>query len=345
MVTVTLYYRKNNTECDQTRLDILSLQSEVPLNLVEIDVDSDPAFNKNYGEAVPTVEIGPYRLKAPINRQNLLVALNAAKDRQAHYELVGDTGFKEKYKRGHTLSRTDRFSYWFSNHYMLVLNLIFFFYIGIPFLAPVFMKLGATTPAKVIYTIYSPLCHQLAFRSWFLFGEQAAYPRALAGVPGLLTFEQATSISDYDVVAARAFTGNEALGYKVAICERDVAIYSSILLFGIIFSLTGRKIKSIPWYLWIIIGILPIGVDGVSQLPDLLRISLPSWAFLRESTPLLRTITGFLFGFTTAWYGYPYIEDSMLDSRRVLLQKIAVIHQTKPNEEPGIETSHDTPPG
>ena len=43
------------------------------------------------------------------------------------------------------------------------------------------MNAGLTGPGRAIYTIYSPMCHQMASRSFFLFGEQPAYPRELAG--------------------------------------------------------------------------------------------------------------------------------------------------------------------
>ena len=39
------------------------------------------------------------------------------------------------------------------------------------------MQAGATGPARVIYGLYGGLCHQLGYRSWYLFGERAAYPR------------------------------------------------------------------------------------------------------------------------------------------------------------------------
>jgi uncharacterized membrane protein len=73
------------------------------------------------------------------------------------------------------------------------------------------------------------------------------------------------------------------------------------------------------------IGLVPIAIDGVSQLPGLAS-NLPPW-FLRESTPLLRTITGTLFGFTTAWYLFPLIEESMNETRMVLEEKRAFQEQ------------------
>jgi hypothetical protein len=49
----------------------------------------------------------------------------------------------------------------------------------------------------------------------------------------------------------------------------------------------------------------------------------------RESTPFLRTLTGGLFGLTTAWFGYPYVEETMRDARELLTTKITRIQQKK----------------
>ena len=72
-------------------------------------------------------------------------------------------------------------------------------------LAPVLMKAGWTTPANWIYKAYSLVCHQLSYRSFFLFGEQYAYPRELAGLDGLQTLEAASGIQDLDILGAARF--------------------------------------------------------------------------------------------------------------------------------------------
>jgi uncharacterized membrane protein len=135
-------------------------------------------------------------------------------------------------------------------------------------------------------------------------------------VPGVLSLSQATGLSEGpsadDLFKARSFTGNEKVGYKVALCERDVAIYAGILLFGVLFSLTRYRLPGLPWYLWILIGVVPIALDGFSQL--LSQPPLSFWAF-RESTPALRVLTGFLFGFCTAWFGYPVVEETFREMR------------------------------
>ncbi len=333
MITVTIYIKDHSTACTQAQADLESLQKDYPHQLVVLNYDKEPDLVKYSPDQLPVVDVGPFHLKDPFTRQDLQVALGAAQDRQSHLQLVGDSRFKERQERGHTVSKTDNFSYWFTRHYMAVFNTIIFIYVGLPFLAPVLMKANVQAPARVIYTIYSAMCHQLAFRSWFLFGEQAAYPRAMAGVPGLLTLQQATGIVDDNVQAARAFVGNPTIGYKVAFCERDVTIYGSILLFGLIYAFNRERLKSLPWYLWLIIGIVPMGIDGVSQLPSLLTIPLPAWIPIRESTPFLRSLTGFLFGFTTAWYGFPFIYEAMEETKRGMKYKMEVINQTaKPDQ-------------
>ena len=172
--------------------------------------------------------------------------------------------------------------------------------------------------------------------SFFLFGEQPFYPAAEANIAGYKTFEEATGITGisdpYSMsrFEARDYIGNDTVGYKVALCERDVAIYGAIFLFGIIYSVTGRKLKSLPWILWLLLAIAPIGLDGFSQL-----FSQFNWDWLsnlvpyRESTPYLRVLTGSLFGFFTAWFAYPNIEESMNETRQYYIKKFAVNQVSK----------------
>jgi uncharacterized membrane protein len=134
-----------------------------------------------------------------------------------------------------------------------------------------------------------------------------------------LTYEEVTGFDPFDLEQALKFIGNELMGYKIALCQRDIAIYGSILIFGLLFTLTGRRIPSLPIWAWFALGIVPIGLDGLSQV-----ISQLPWDLvpMRESTPFLRTLTGGLFGFTTAWFGYPIIEEAMADTRKIVTVKI-----------------------
>jgi len=207
-----------------------------------------------------------------------------------------------------------------SRHWLAFLNLFIFGYVGLPFLAPVFMKAHLDGAARVIYTMYSGLCHQLGYRSWYLFGERAVYPRDI--------FQQFTGINPDDLWAARAFIGNEKLGFKVAYCERDVAIYGAILLFGLLYSLPAmrQRVRPLNWLMYGLIGVAPIALDGFSQLFSQYPYNtLPLFSLLpyRESTPFLRTLTGALFGTANAWLAMPYLLASMAEIRRELEIKLA----------------------
>ena len=335
MLNITLFTQKDNATCEQLKADLNELKSQYPHNLAEIDIDSDALLKAKYNKVVPVLEVGPYKLQGAVTRQKLQMTLGAASDRKNQLEKLEDPVYKMRIEKGKTVTTGDRISFWISKRYLLLLNLFMLIYVGLPLFAPTLMKAGAEAPAQAIYRMYKPLCHQFGFRSFFLFGEQLFYPLEEAGVSGVKTFEQATGITNLDDpysltrFEARNYIGDEAVGYKVALCERDVAIYLAILTFGIIFGLTGRRFKSIHWLAWILIGIAPIGLDGFSQL-----LSQFNWDWLsaivpyRESTPFLRTLTGALFGFFTAWFAYPNIEESMNETRQYYIKKFA-IHQVE----------------
>jgi uncharacterized membrane protein len=323
MITVTFYYAENSTECDQVRSDLEAIKETHPHQLVSIDVSKDPGLRADMMRRVPIIQVGPYRLEGPVTRERLMVAIGAARDRANQLEKIDQKAYQDKISKGHTFNSSDRLSLWISHNFLHTLNVILFIYVALPFLAPVLMKNGSDAAAGIIYKIYSPLCHQLAYRSWFLFGEQAFYPRELAAVPGVLTYEQVTGLNAQDVYAGRDFLGNAQVGYKVAVCERDVAIYIAMLGFGLVYWITGKRIRSLPWYLWVAVGLIPIGIDGFSQLPSFIA-GLPAWLPIRESTPFLRTVTGGLFGIMTAWYLFPLIEESMRETRRMMTRKQAI---------------------
>jgi uncharacterized membrane protein len=326
MITVTLYSRKDCHLCDQAIEDLNSLREQIPHELLVVDIDGNRDLDRAYGSEIPVVEAGPYTLKAPFTREDLAMTLNAATDRARDLESIHGDAYQARLERGWKVTSSDRFSYWLSSHYMAVFNLLVLVYFGLPFLAPVLMVNGVTGPANLLYKAYGAVCHQFAFRSFFLFGEQPVYPRSAAGVSGLIPYGAATGMDEGDVLAARSFIGNPVLGYKVAICERDLAIYGGILLFGLVFALANHRIKSLPWYFWILIGIFPIALDGFSQLfsqPPFNAIPPLNLLNYRESTPYLRVLTGLLFGITTAWFGYPIVEETMADTRRYMAAKIA----------------------
>jgi uncharacterized membrane protein len=330
MLNLKLYRREDCHLCDEALRDLDDLREKIPHVVSVIDIDGDRKLKKLYDLSVPVIEVGPYTLKSPFTVQDLEITLKAAAEREDDLHNIDQAIERGDISLPINITRADRFSYWIARHYMLALNLIVLIYLGLPFVAPVLMAAGISGPANVIYRAYSVVCHQLAFRSWFLFGDQPVYPRQAAGVDWLDPYGTKVGLSEEDLAAARQFTGNPEVGFKVALCERDVAIYGGILLYGVVFSLTNRHWKPLPWYIWLLIGIVPIGLDGFSQLLSQPPLSLFPY---RESTPVLRTLTGFLFGVTTAWFGYPLVEETMVDIRSYTERKFKRVSARRIAEE------------
>jgi len=156
-----------------------------------------------------------------------------------------------------------------AKHWLLLANLAAGFYVGLPVLAPYLMHSGHSFPAKIIYTVYSFLCHQLPERSFFIFG------------------------------------------YQMAMCQRDVAIYGSIFLTGFLFGLLRGRLQPLPWKVYILLN-APVAIDGLAQLVGL-------W----ESSWWLRTTTGAIFGISSVWLFYPYLEGGMRDVQTSLAESLA----------------------
>ncbi len=321
MINVVVYIKTDSEACARVIEHLKSIEKEIPHRMIVIDVDKDEQMKKAYGDDIPLVQVGPFSLRGDVSRERLIIALGASRDRENHLKKLGDESDSHEGLENLPLRRSERFSAWMSAHYIWVVNIVLVLFLAGAFLAPFFMKIGAEGAARVIYSVYSPFCHQLPFRSWFLYGEQAYYPRALAQIPDVITYEEVSNTTELDLLTAREFIGNDQVGYKTALCQRDIAIFGSMLIFGIFYGMTGRRTKPIKWYLLVLVGVLPMLLDGSSQLKGVLVDELPNWLPLRESTPLLRTITGALFGSLTAWFILPYLDESAQMTLRMITRK------------------------
>lgn len=194
----------------------------------------------------------------------------------------------------------DRAIFRLAKHWLALANLFWGLYVGLPLLAPVLMDAGWTFPAKVIYTIYRPACHQRPERSYFIGGPEIIYTPE----------ELETAGVDLDPLARDI--GNEAVGWKVAFCERDVAIYGAILVTGLAYAAVRRRLQD--WrmsFRYFALFLVPMGIDGLLQLFG-----------LYESTWLRRTLTGVIFGVGGVFFAYPYLEEGFTDIRRTLSSKL-----------------------
>ena len=194
MIEVILYSREDCRLCEQTRNDLDELQSQFPHRLSIVDIDENPDLAQKFGFEIPVVQMNSYLLKAPISKQELLNALEASQEMDQK-STVRDQKTVQVNASGSARSTADGIAYWITKHYLSIFNMFVLFYVGLPFLAPVFMRAGYDLPAKMIYRGYGLLCHQLSYRSFFLFGEQPVYPRAAAGIDDLMTYGEAISFN------------------------------------------------------------------------------------------------------------------------------------------------------
>ncbi|MBK8795340.1 MAG: DUF2085 domain-containing protein [Anaerolineales bacterium] len=194
-----------------------------------------------------------------------------------------------------------------ARHWLAIFNIVWAIYLFTPFLAPLFMQMGWTAPARVIYAIYSVLCHQLPDHSYFLFG-----PTPIPQEPALIAggMPQVASL-----LVERSFIGSPAVGWKVALCQRDVAIYAGVLLAGLSYALVRRRVRPLPFKVFLLL-VIPMAIDGLTQLVG--------W---RESNWLLRTATGALFGVAAVYLAYPYVEDAMQEVLESELLRRAALQQ------------------
>jgi uncharacterized membrane protein len=88
-------------------------------------------------------------------------------------------------------------------------------------------------------------------------------------------------------------------GYQIAFCQRDVAIYGAMFLTGLFYATRRGRVRHLR--LWVyLLALVPIALDGGTQLFG--------W---RESTWELRVLTGALFGVTSVWFLFPYMESTI----------------------------------
>ena len=192
---------------------------------------------------------------------------------------------------------------------------------GLPFLAPVLAHFGWTGPAKAIYAVYSLFCHQLPQRSYFLFGSQFTY--------SLIEIQSAWKISTNPLVL-RQFIGNPEMGWKVAWSDRMVWMYTSILIFGLLWWWLRHRLRPLSWA-GLILFLLPMAVDGTTHfisdltgigqgfrydnmwLATLTREAFSQGFYMGDAwgsfNSLARLFTGVVFGMGIAWFGYPYLDD------------------------------------
>lgn len=175
---------------------------------------------------------------------------------------------------------------WLGYHWLLLVAAGTGLFAGLPFAAAYLMASGRTIAARAIYIVFAPLCHQRPERSFFLYGAKPVY-----------TIDEL--VAHLGAAPPSRWVGDAGLGYKMAVCERDVAIYGGLFLMTIVCGIWRRRIKPLGTRTFLALA-APMAIDGGGQLIGL-------WS----STWLSRVVTGSLFAIGMALFTYPRLQDAM----------------------------------
>ncbi len=199
----------------------------------------------------------------------------------------------------------DRQIYHLARHWLAVFNTLTGLYVLLPLLAPLLMATGVPQFGRLIYFVYRPACHQLPERTFFLLGPQASY--TLDELWALGWVDRAD-----DIFARQRFLGAMQVGWKMALCQRDIAMYGALFVGGLLFGLLRARVRPLS-LLGYLLCLVPIFVDGGTQLVG-----------LRESMPLLRVLTGGLLGLATVWMLYPRLEGAFAEVREQANRRVHI---------------------
>jgi uncharacterized membrane protein len=233
--------------------------------------------------------------------------------------------------------RSEHWLYWFTDHWLLVFNLAWSVFVVAPWLAPVFMKLGATGVGNGLYWFYQFFCHQLPERSFFLFGPQPMYSMQQIGA--------IWPTGDPNVL--RQFIGNADLGWKVAYSDRMVSMYTGFWFASIGYAVLRRRVPPLPIWGYALL-ILPMALDGGTHfisdiqsgaalgfgfrdsnawLAQLTNNAFPAAFYAGDAlgsfNSLMRLLTGALFGLASVWLAWPYADAAFNEVREQLDEKLS----------------------
>lgn len=237
---------------------------------------------------------------------------------------------------------------WVLEHWIILFSVAFGALMVAPFLAPLFMSLGWDTPARLIYSMYSVLCHQMAQRSFFLFGQQQPFTMYTINQ---LPLTVSSTNSPVDMATLRAFIGNASLGWKVAWSDRMVYMYVAFWVSGMAYGILRRNYRIRPLsLLGFVLFLAPMGLDGTTHflsditsglnsgfrydnqwLATLTGHLLPNTFYIGDSfgsfNSWMRLFTGLCFGIGVAWFMFPRIDEAMRETAALLREKLVTARQ------------------
>lgn len=232
-----------------------------------------------------------------------------------------------------------RSTQWMLQHWMGIFVVLFGLFNLLPFLAPVLAQLGVNPAADLIYMLYAPLCHQMAHRSFFLFGDQVMYS------PEQLPLSLTGDLTG-NMLALKQFRGGDVIGWKVAWSDRMVYMYGAMWLFALLYAAESRnyRVRRLPIWAFLFL-MLPMALDGTTHmvsdfggglfsgfrytnewLANLTAHTLPEWFYVGDTwgsfNAWMRLVSGLGFGAAIIGLTFPMIAREMRYNSQLLDEKI-----------------------
>ncbi|MFH1394486.1 MAG: DUF2085 domain-containing protein [Candidatus Micrarchaeota archaeon] len=147
-----------------------------------------------------------------------------------------------------------------------------------------------------LYDAFSMTCHQKLSRSLCLFSGDGYFIADCTEQAGEKVGQ------DNDIIRAEV---NGKVGYKLAVCARDVGLYLFLLIGALAYPFF-RKLNSdeVPAPIWLVLAIVPFALDGTIQLFSSIA---PGLVGFYESSNMIRLSTGALAGFVASFYVLPVL--------------------------------------
>ena len=231
---------------------------------------------------------------------------------------------------------------WVAGHWLEIFLTVYGLWVGLPWLAPIFMHIGWSGAGRMLYAIYSIFCHQLPERSFFFYGQKSMYS---------LTEIQAAWQNTINPTILRNFIGNPDMGWKMAWSDRMISFYTSVWIFAVLWIPFRRKVKPLPWWGFMLF-LLPIVLDGgthmisdfagiglgfrdnnlwlASLTNSIFPVSFYAGDALGSFNSWMRLITGPLAGLGIIWLVFPFFSQATIYKKELdRLSYAKIIEQIK----------------
>lgn len=185
--TAVLYTKEGCCLCDRAKEVLRRLQGEFDLEIEEVDITRDGVLYEQYQYVIPVVVIdGKHRFESKIAEYYLrrVLATRRADISAGPYmeDRAGRAWHGEAVPRNPYMGpKTRRVvraaqigSFWFARHWLALANGINLLVLAGSALVPAMRAVGLYSLADPLFGSYRLVCHQLPYRSFYLFGHPMA---------------------------------------------------------------------------------------------------------------------------------------------------------------------------